>query len=254
MPFDAELVRARFPEREFHWYASLPSTMLVAAHLAAAGAKHGTAVLADHQSAGKGRLGRSWHSEPDAGLYLSTVLRLPFSGTAFPALTLAVGLAVRDAIDEVTGLQCDLRWPNDLLLADRKCAGILLSLEGGAVVAGIGINVNHASFPMELDAEAISLRLFGMREYSREQICIAVLAAVDRYCELVSTHGVESILRLFAACSTFASGRRVVVDQSNGRVEGVTAGLDEQGFLRVRKDDGALVTILAGGVRPAPEA
>jgi BirA family biotin operon repressor/biotin-[acetyl-CoA-carboxylase] ligase len=254
MSFDIAQVRARFPGRDIHFYPSVPSTMPFAAQLAAAGAPQGSAVVADEQTAGQGRHGRAWHSEACNGLYVSLVLRLPFSASAFPALTLAIGLAARDAIEEITGGLCDLRWPNDLLLNEKKCGGILLHLEGGAVIAGIGINVNHTGFPPELRAEATSLRLAAGKEYSREALLAALLAAVDRYCELISTHGVESILRLFCACSTYASGRRVVVDQTGEHIEGTTAGLDEQGFLRVRKDNGAVVTILAGGVRPVGEA
>ena len=251
--FDIDLVRRRFPDRTIHWYPSVPSTMPIAAQLASAGAPHGTAVVADEQTAGQGRHGRLWYSEPGSGLYVSVVLRTAFSASAFPALTLAIGLALRDAVEEVTGALCDLRWPNDLLVNERKCAGILLTLEENSVIAGIGLNVNHASFPPELAEEATSLRIAAGKQYARETLLITLLPAIDRYCELASTHGAESILRLFAAYSTYVSSRRVVVDQPGQRIEGITAGLDEHGFLRVRKDNGVLVTILAGGVRPAGE-
>jgi BirA family biotin operon repressor/biotin-[acetyl-CoA-carboxylase] ligase len=254
MPLDIAQVRARFPGRDIHFYPSLPSTMPFAAQLASASAPHGTAVVADEQTAGQGRHGRSWHSEPENGLYVSLVLRLPFSASAFPALTLAIGLAARDAIEEITGGLCDLRWPNDLLLNERKCGGILLSLESGAVIAGIGINVNHPAFPADLTEQATSLRIAAGKLYSREALLIALLSAIDRYCELISTHGIESILRLFSANSTYASGRRVVVDQTGEHIEGTTAGLDEHGFLRVRRDNGTVVKILAGGVRPLGDA
>lgn len=225
--------------------------MPVAARLAAEGAPHLTCVVAGEQTAGQGRLGRAWHSAAGAGLYVSIVLRLPFAPAAFPALTIAIGLAVREAIEEATGVACDLRWPNDLLIGNRKCAGILVNLDSGAVIAGVGINVNHEDFPPELAAEATSLRIAAGRAFSPEVLLDALLGAVDRYCQLVATQGIDPVLRLFTSASSYASGRRVVVDQAGESIAGVTAGLDERGFLRVRKDNGVVVTILAGGVRPA---
>jgi BirA family biotin operon repressor/biotin-[acetyl-CoA-carboxylase] ligase len=225
--------------------------MTEAARLARTGCLHGAAVVADEQRAGVGRHGHSWHSEPESGLYVSVVLRLAFPVDAFPGLTLAVGLAAREAVLETTGLVCDLRWPNDLLIGDRKCAGILLNLEGSVVIAGIGINVNHAEFPHEIAAQATSLRLAAGREFSREELLVELLPALDRYCNLILEEGIEPVLRLFTEASGYVSGRRVRVDQEGGVLMGVTAGLDRKGFLQLRQDNGKLVTILAGGVRPA---
>jgi BirA family biotin operon repressor/biotin-[acetyl-CoA-carboxylase] ligase len=247
---DIERLRQRFPDRAIHYFESLPSTMTVAAQLAAEGCAHGSAVIAGEQTTGQGRHGRQWQSEAGSGVYLTLVLRPLFPPAAFPVLTLAVGLAACEAIEEVTGLACDLRWPNDLLLSGKKCGGILLNLEAGAVVAGIGINVGHTAFPPELAEVATSLRLVSGREHPRESLLAALFEAVDRYCDLVTSQGVEPVLRLFTARSSYAMGRRVVVDQPGEQIEGVTAGLDENGFLRVRKDNGVVVMVLAGGVRP----
>jgi BirA family biotin operon repressor/biotin-[acetyl-CoA-carboxylase] ligase len=235
-PLDIHRVRREFPEKRIEYYLTVDSTMNAAARLAA-----GAVVVAEEQTAGQGRHGHSWHSEPGAGIYCSMVL-----GPS-PALTLALGLAAQNAISEATGLHCDLRWPNDLMLGGRKTAGILVQLAEGKAVAGIGINVNHGAFPAELAGEATSLRLEGGRMYSREEILMALLAAVDRFAEFDR----ETVLRLFTEASSYARGRRVVVRQADGVVEGVTAGLDASGFLVVRKDDGTDTLILAGGVRAA---
>src|SRR5205085_7003122 len=125
-----------------------------AVRLAAQGCSSGTTVGADEQTAGHGRYGRHWHSEPDAGLYVSVILRHKFKPDEIPIVTLALGLAVTEAIQDTTNLICDLRWPNDILIHDRKCAGILTQLEGEAVIAGIGINVNQTSFPAEIASVA----------------------------------------------------------------------------------------------------
>lgn len=249
--FDAEAVRVRFPGRVILWFDSVGSTMPLAARLAAEGAAHGTVVGAEEQTAGQGRLGRSWYSEPGNGLYVSIVLRAAHAAGAFPGLTLAAGLAAQEAILRACGLHCDLRWPNDILIGDKKCAGILLSIEGGAAIAGIGINVNHSCFPPEIAHLATSLRLAGGREFSREKLLVELLESVDFYCEMIGREGIEPVLRLFTQMSSYARGRRVVVETPSGIVEGITEGLDAQGFLRVRTDNGRLERIMAGGVRPA---
>jgi BirA family biotin operon repressor/biotin-[acetyl-CoA-carboxylase] ligase len=118
---------------------------------------------------------------------------------------------------------------------------------GGAAVAGIGINVNHAAFPPPLAAEATSLRLYSGREWSREDIVVALIPAVERFAAV----RIEEVLDLFTHASSYATGRRVVVHQPGDDVHGVTAGLDAAGFLKVRKDDGTFTLILAGGVRAA---
>lgn len=250
MPFDLALVRARLPGRRIEWFPSVSSTMTRAARLAREGCPSGTVVGADAQRAGIGRQGRVWHSEADAGLYVSMVLRLPVDAGALPVVMLALGLAVQEAIAETAGLAADLRWPNDVLIDGRKCAGILAQLEGGAVVAGIGINVNHTAFPGPLQAVATSLRLAGKREASREDLLAALIHSVERCCKILRDDGPAAILRMFTRASSYAEGRRVRVDQDGGVIEGVTCGLDPSGFLVVREDHGKETTILAGGVRP----
>jgi BirA family transcriptional regulator, biotin operon repressor / biotin---[acetyl-CoA-carboxylase] ligase len=233
---DLDRIRAAFPGRTILYYPALATTMT-----AAAGLEPGSVVLADEQTAGLGRLGRSWHSEPASGIYCSTVL------APAPGLTLALGLAVQEAIAVSTGLACDLRWPNDVMLAGRKTAGILVQVVDGAAIAGIGINVNHTSFPPELAQEATSLRLNAGRELAREEILLALLPAIDRFTQLDR----ETVLRLFTHASSYACGRRVIVNLPEGTIEGVTAGLDSSGFLIVRKPDGTDTLIVAGGVRAA---
>lgn len=240
MSLDIDWVRRQFPTREIHWFDTIGSTMTEAARLAAAGCPEGTVVGADEQTAGLGRHGHSWHSEAGSGLYLSIVLR---RAQAIPTLTLAIGLAASEAITETTGLECDLRWPNDLLVGPRKCTGILAQLEPDAVIVGIGINVNHDAFPADIAAVATSLRLETGQVHAREPLLVALLRAVDRWIGRAAPF----VLAEFARRSTYVRGRRVSVD---GLTTGVTAGLDSQGFLLLDCDNGQTVRILAGGVRP----
>lgn len=224
--------------------------MTEAGRLAISGCPSGTVVGAEEQTAGQGRYGRDWHSEPDSGLYVSIVLRYPFRANELPLVTLALGLAASEAILKAADLACDLRWPNDVLLQSRKCAGILTQLEGPAIIAGIGINVNHAEFPEELRSVATSLRIAGGRAYSRERLLLELVPSVETFCSLLEREGSQPILAMFARASSFVYGRRVYVDQGDALLRGTTAGLNSAGFLLLDSDDGRQNVIITGGVRP----
>jgi BirA family transcriptional regulator, biotin operon repressor / biotin---[acetyl-CoA-carboxylase] ligase len=227
-------LRRVLPDRRIDYYPTIDSTMRAAAALPL-----GSIVIAGEQTAGQGRHGHSWHSEPGNGIYCSIVL------DPAPALTLAIGLATVEAITESTGITCDLRWPNDVMLDGKKCAGILVQLVEGKAIAGIGINVNHTKFPPDLAAEATSLRMHIRFPTPDSRplapILAALIPAVERYAALP----LEEILELFSHASSYVFGRRVVVNE----IHGLTAGLDSDGFLKVRQDDGTVTLILAGGVR-----
>jgi BirA family transcriptional regulator, biotin operon repressor / biotin---[acetyl-CoA-carboxylase] ligase len=233
---DLARLRHAFPERQILYFDSIDSTQRIAA-----ASEPGTIVLADRQLAGQGRHGHTWHSEPGTGIYCSLVL------PPTPVLTLALGIATVEAIAQATGIQCDLRWPNDLMLDNRKAAGILVQLVNGQAIAGIGINVNQTDFPGDIDHLATSLRRHAGRELAREDILFALFPAIDS----VTGEDTETILRLFTHASSYVAGRRVTVDQPGGPITGTTAGLDPSGFLIVRLDDGTDTLILAGGVRAA---
>ena len=237
------------PGRRVKWFASTGSTMSVAARLAREGCASGTVVGADQQTAGIGRAGHSWYSEPGSGLYVSMVLRLPVGVESLPLVMLALGLATQHTIAEVTGLAPDLRWPNDVLLGEKKCAGILAQIEGDAVIAGIGINVGHASFPPDIVELATSLRLEGASA-SREELLAALVRAVEDSCGVLTSSGPAAICDAFTRASSYAQGRRVRVEQDDAILKGVTAGLDASGFLLLKQDNGTVTKILAGGVRP----
>jgi BirA family transcriptional regulator, biotin operon repressor / biotin---[acetyl-CoA-carboxylase] ligase len=236
---------------EIHRYASLPSTMQTAAELARKGCATGTTVVANEQTAGQGRFGRHWHSEPNTGLYMSQVLRLKIGPDSLPLVTLALGLAAAEAIAQVASVGTDLRWPNDVLVNGRKCAGILVQLHDGVLITGIGINVNHTAFPEELEPIATSLRIATGRAHDPEQLLQTLLRLVDEHIENLLVNGRDSVLRAFSQASSYVRGRRVVVDQNGIEVTGVTDGLDPQGFLLLRQDNGHRTVVIAGGVRPA---
>jgi BirA family biotin operon repressor/biotin-[acetyl-CoA-carboxylase] ligase len=224
-----------------------------AAALAARGEPHGTAVVAEEQTAGIGRHGHSWHSEFGSGLYISIILRAKLPADALPVLTMALGLAAQRAVDETADVSCDIRWPNDLLLNEKKVAGIMVqSVDSpggnGALIAGIGINVNQTAFPDELRGLATSLRLETGKEQSKETLLDRVVMEALAYTALLADRGKGPILKQFEARSSYVSGKPVDVTIGKLMVSGITDGLDENGFLRVQTPAG-IETVIAGGVR-----
>src|SRR5262245_26720006 len=173
--------------RRIEWRAELDSTQRLARELARAGADEGTTVIAERQTAGRGRLGRRWHSPPGANLYCSVVLRPAVTLSAVPSLALVAGLAVADAVREATGLAAGLKWPNGVQLAGRKVAGILMELDAEvervqALVAGIGVNLNLAELPEDLAVTATSLRLVTGSPVDRAAFTGRLVAALaERY-------------------------------------------------------------------------
>lgn len=260
------LLGTRF-ENRLHPFASVDSTNQLALHAAQAGAQWGV-WTADEQTAGRGRGDHTWHSAPGEGIYVSALVTpwIPMSYARM--LPMAAGLAVKAAVAECTALQLDLRWPNDLMFGDRKCGGILVesaseptsphfdASHGPALryaVIGIGLNVRHQGFPPELRAVATSLFLESGREFEREPLLVALLRHLDDEVKQMQRdfpgmHSGPDLYRRFSAASSWVSGKRVRVEEAGGYT-GWTCGLDRQGFLQVRDDDGQLRTVLSGGVR-----
>jgi BirA family biotin operon repressor/biotin-[acetyl-CoA-carboxylase] ligase len=265
----APLVRNTIFSGNIHHCVQADSTNSVALRGAALAGEHpddtpeGAIFLAEEQTAGRGRSAHSWHSERGTGIYCSFLLRPPMTPAESLWLSLISGVAVQDAVRETCGLAADIRWPNDLLLNDKKFAGILteMSSEGNKVhhaVVGIGVNVNHRSFPGDLGSTATSLQIEGGREYSRLEVAAALIRAVDReYRALLRAMSspirtpalrFEPIMRRVESRSSYALGKQVHVDEDGG-YSGITDGLDPRGFLRVRTDKG-LRMVISGSVRP----
>jgi len=238
-----------------HHFFRIGSTNAAAMEAAAAGEPEGSVYFAEQQTAGRGRGGNSWESAPSDGVYCSVVLHPQLSPADALLLSLIAGIAVAEAVEQTTGLHPDLRWPNDVLLEERKFCGILTEMNAEVtrvryVVVGIGINVNQSSFPAELEPIATSLRLAAGHEWSRVQVAAALLKSLDAWYRRLTTGGIDAratIFQQFEQRSSFARSRLVHVDEEGG-YEGVTEGLDNRGFLLVRTDRG-LRTVLSGGVR-----
>ena len=224
------------------------------------GLPEGTVYIADQQTAGRGRGGHTWHSPSGVGLYLSALLSPKLPADDVLGITLAAGIAAAEAIAQVAKVECDVRWPNDLLLQGKKTGGILTEMNssnGGTVVVGFGINVNHTTLPPELRETATSLLLARATsavalptKLSRMDVMaltVALLQFFDREYRQLAQDGLPTLLARFEQHSSYARGKHVVVGEEGG-YEGITDGLDERGFLRV-KTANAMRIVLSGTVR-----
>jgi BirA family biotin operon repressor/biotin-[acetyl-CoA-carboxylase] ligase len=251
----APLLRGTIFAEDIHHYYRVGSTNTLALEEAAAGAPEGSVYLAEQQTAGRGRGSNQWHSAESTGIYCSLVVRPALPPSDVLILTLATGLAVQSAIQEVDSrLQPDLKWPNDVLLDGKKVCGILTEMSSEAtrvrfIVVGIGLNVNHISFPAELEAIATSLRMITGTEWSRLEVCAALLKSFDREYNnlLLNPEAHADILERFQQHSSSARGKEVWIEEHEG-FEGTTEGLDARGFLQIRTPAG-LKTVYSGTVR-----
>jgi BirA family biotin operon repressor/biotin-[acetyl-CoA-carboxylase] ligase len=248
------LLRGTIFDEHLHHFYKIGSTNTAAMAAAADGAPEGSVFLAEEQLAGRGRGANLWQSPRSTGIYCSVVVRPALPPSEVLVLSLAAGLAVRAAIEQVDSrVAADLKWPNDVLIGGKKVCGILTEMNAEAtrvryIVVGIGINVNQATFPKELSAT--SLRLATGSEWSRVEVVAALLKSLDReYRQLLEDRDArESILRRFAENSSWAQGKAIRIEENGSGFEGTTEGLDPRGFLQVRTAKG-MQTVLSGTVR-----
>jgi BirA family biotin operon repressor/biotin-[acetyl-CoA-carboxylase] ligase len=241
------------------YFHTVGSTNDLAARLAAAGAAEGTAIAAEAQTEGRGRLGRTWFSPPGAGLYVSIVIR-PDAGPREPAgagggagaaahvgplpsaLTLAAGVALAEAVRESTGLAAEIKWPNDLVFHQRKLAGILAeaSAQGGAlgyVVLGFGVNVRAVRYPPEVESRATSIEAELGRAVDRGLLLARALVRLAECRGALRSGALAGVLDRWRSLSPSAMGARVEWRAPGGTVTGRTAGLDADGALLVDRGD-----------------
>ena len=247
-----QLKGSMFGKRIHHFFRT-DSTNRVAMELGYTNEPEGAVVIAEEQTAGRGRAGRNWHSERATGIYATLLLRPKISPVQAPLLTMMAGLSAHAAIQAQTGLQPDLKWPNDLMLNGKKLGGILTEMHAEPtvvrfVIVGIGINVNQEKFPAELSAIATSLRAETGRGQSRLELLARLLREFETDYNRFLRDGSGSVTERFTQVSSYASGKKVRVTNGKETYIGVTAGLRPEGLLQIRREDGALVTVLAGDV------
>lgn len=249
----ASSVRSRWCGREIHYFPETDSTNIQAKRLAELGASHGCLVVADSQTAGRGRRGRHWSSEPGGGIFMSLILRPPFSPESASMVTLVAALAVSEGIFRSTGERVLIKWPNDLVCHRKKLCGILTEMSTEIdrihyVVVGMGINVNTETFPEELDKQATSLRLLTGKPIQRSQIAASVLEQFETYYETFVEQGDLSPFLDRYQSQLVCMGETIRVLLPREEFQGVAEGIDPTGALKVRLRDGTCRLVVSGEV------
>src|SRR5213593_1708794 len=244
-----------FGKHIYHFFKT-DSTNRVALELGHGGEPEGAVVLAEEQTAGRGRAGRAWHSERAVGIYVTLLLRPKLAPVQAPLLTMMAGLSAHSAVQAVTGLTVDLKWPTDLLIRGKKVGGILTEMHAEPnqvrfVIVGIGLNVNQERFPGELAHVATCLRAETGKPQSRMELLVRLLREFENDYNRFVREGVASVVKRFEVLSSYAHGKRVRVTNGVESYLGTTAGLGPEGLLQVERDDGRVVTVIAGDVAEA---
>lgn len=234
-------------------FDSLPSTNLEAIKQAGDGAAEGLCVVAGEQTAGRGRRERQWVSPPGAGLYFSIVLRPQFEQSMWPLLTLMAAVAVHDALLAECQLETDIKWPNDILVNEKKLCGILAETVdtalGRAVVVGIGINLTRSAFPPELETIATSVEAATSAKPELPSVLEALVSTLVTHYEVLNeADGNAEIISSWCTRSSYCQGKLVRVSEGNETFLGTTRGLERDGGLRVETDNGEIKVLRAGDV------
>lgn len=233
-------------------YETIDSTNTEAARLAKLGAAEGLCVIARRQTAGRGRHGRKWISETGSGLYFSLVLRPKIETRFLPLITLMTGVAVHDTLREYD-LKPDIKWVNDLIVREKKIGGILAETVdtnvGPAVIVGIGVNLNNSRLPPEIYGIATSIDEETGRTVTADELAETLTQFLSYfYGILTGENGPAAIIGEWRRRSSYFSGKNVRVVLENETVTGTTDGLEENGALRVKRNDGGIAIIQAGDV------
>jgi BirA family biotin operon repressor/biotin-[acetyl-CoA-carboxylase] ligase len=218
------------------------------------GAPHGTAVIAERQLAGKGRRGKGWSSDTNKGIWMSLILRPDFSPQLAPRLTFVAAVAVIRAVEKITGIKLELKWPNDVYCRGKKVAGILTEMKAELdlidyVVIGIGLNVNQRAedFNQELKEIATSLEIIAEKKVNRQELVVGILKEFTFWYKLFGCDGFAPVLKEWKEWD-ITIGKQVIVTEQTRQYPGVAKGIDEEGNLLVEDDLGKTHRIYSGEV------
>ena len=248
-------ISADYPWKDrIHWFESIDSTNTRAKQLAAQGAPHGTVFIADSQTGGRGRLGRSFHSPSGNGIYLSVILRPNCHAKALMHLTCAAGVAMCDAVESACGIRPGIKWTNDLVFGKRKLGGILteLSLDSSGnvsfAVVGIGINCTQkeADFPEDIRPIATSLAMGTELPVNRSRVIAAMLVSLEKMSQRLFSEKAIIMNQYRRDCITV--GREISVVAGETVRHGTAVSVDDEGALLVRFSDGHTEAVSFGEV------
>lgn len=244
-------LQTQFVGKEILVFDSVSSTQDVARELLNQGASDGTVVLAETQTKGKGRLGRDWFSPRGVGIWASLILHPKFANlsleSGLTAISLTCGVGIANAIRKVTGLRSFIKWPNDVLVHQKKVAGILVEMAGESIIVGIGINVNQEEFPESLRDSATSLMIESGKEVSRISLIREALHQLEYYYILLKEEGFAPVKKKMRNISAVLD-RQVVASFNGKKVVGQAVDVDMDGALLIRLDSGFQVRVVTGDV------
>ena len=254
-----QLIRPRLNTRIigrnlYHFY-DVDSTNSFASRLIAHGRNvaEGTTIIAETQTAGRGRLGRSWISQREAGIYFSVVLFPKAPPSLAPLFTLATAVAMHNVVERYSGLDIDIKWPNDLLVGQKKFCGILSEIQAEVdlvkmMIIGVGLNANHEHMPDEIAGRATSLRIASGHIQSRIEILLEFLEEFENIYMDFERKGPRSIIDQWTRFSSFANGRRIEIHDGVRKIAGVTRGLNALGALKIEQKGGQIEEVYSGDV------
>ncbi len=248
-----EELRTKWAGSEVVYLDVTDSTNVQAKRLGEEGAPHGTLIVADKQEGGKGRRGRSWVSEPGVGIWMSVLMRPEISTVSVSMLTLVMAMATAKGIYEATGIESQIKWPNDLVLNKKKICGILTEMstdqmEIKYVIPGTGINVGQESFPDEIKETATSLYLEAGIKYDRAKIIAKTMEALEEYYEIFAKTEDMSLLKDEYNKMLVNLGNEVCILAPTGDFRGISTGINATGGLMVRLEDGSETEVISGEV------
>lgn len=240
--------------RTIDYYKSCDSTQILAHDAAQTGVPDGTLIVAEEQTAGKGRLSRPWSSAAHKGIWMSLIVRPSLMPQQAPQMTLVAAVAIVRAIENITGIEATIKWPNDILIDGKKMTGILTELQSEpdrvkAIILGIGMNVNQDEddFPEELKDIATSLKIEGRKPIDRAKMIAEILSFIESYTKMYEKHGFGPIKLLWEGYSNIA-GKRIRAVMLNETVEGTAIGISEEGLLELQLDNGTVRGIYSADI------
>jgi len=249
-PEITEGLGTKFIGRNIHYYDHLPSTMDAAMELCSQDVAEGTAVVAEYQTKGRGRLGRSWVSTKYKGIYCTFILRPDIPSSQIPVLTLMTAVSICEGIKEYAGVLAQIKWPNDILVNGKKLGGILTELKGeidaaNFVIIGFGLNVNNSR--EELVPGAVSLKEEKKEEVSRQELLKEILRRIEENYGIFVRKGSAAILDKWRGYNV-TLGRRIKLACRKEHLEGQALDIDSDGGLLVRRDSGIVEKFMAGDI------
>jgi len=248
-------LRTRIIGRNLYHFYDVDSTNSFAARLISHGRRihEGTVIIAESQTAGRGRLGRSWYSEREAGMYFSMVLFPKVPPSLAPLFTLGTAVAMHNAVERYSGLDVDIKWPNDLLIGGKKICGILSEIQAEVdlvktMIVGVGLNANQEQLPEDIAGRATSLRIASGRIQSRIEILLEFFEEFENIYLDFERKGPRGIIDQWSRFSSFANGRKIEIHDGVRKISGVTCGLNPLGALRIEQKGGRIEEVYSGDV------